>query len=208
MKKIITLCLSAFINVISSNAQTIPGLQYAIHVGSGGSNSQGRAIAKDASDNVYIIGTITGVNVDFDPSISVANLSTNRSTDIFVAKYNSNGQYQWAFNIGGASDDAGLSIAVDINSNVYITGNFSGTADFNPSINTANLSAKGNSDIFVAKYNSAGQYQWAFNIGVSSKLESGNGITVDDNGNVYVIGGFSGTNVDFDPRAIQQIEAV
>ena len=63
--------------------------------------------------------------MDFNPDGGATNdLTSNGDKDIFVAKYNSSGAYQWAFNIGGSKDGAGYGIALDASSNVYVTGNF------------------------------------------------------------------------------------
>ena len=58
--------------------------------------------------------------------------------------------YQWAKSIGSASNDYGEGIAIDSSGNCYITGSFSGTADFDPGVGTVNLTSVGTSDIFIA----------------------------------------------------------
>ncbi|EAY29087.1 SBBP repeat-containing protein [Microscilla marina] len=150
-------------------------------------------VAVDASGNVYVVGNFRSTNVDFNPSAgNTANLTAD-VIDVFIAKYTKNGDYLWAHKIGGANTDDGLNIAVDANGNVYITGAFSGTVDFDPSAGgVANLN-DGDGTGFFAKYDTNGNYVWAHNIGTSSK-----GIAVDASNNVYVIGDFFGT-LDFDP---------
>lgn len=150
----------------------------------------------DGSDNILITGAFNGT-VDFDPGAGTSNLISAGSDDIFVAKYNSSGIYQWAFNIGSASSDMGYGLDADDAGNVYITGWFQGTADFDPGAGIANLTSAGTEDIFAARYNSSGIYQWAFNIGAASN-DNGYGIATDGNGNVCVTGKFQGT-ADFDP---------
>ena len=72
---------------------------------------------------------------------------------LFGLSNNANAQaLQWANAMGGASYDGGYSIALDGSGNVYTTGNFEGTADFDPGAGVANLTSAGNYDIFVAKY--------------------------------------------------------
>jgi len=63
---------------------------------------------------------------------------------------------QFPFSIGSITYDRGYHITADANNNVYVTGSFTGTADFDPSALTANLTSTGSDDIFVAKYNSSG----------------------------------------------------
>ena len=165
----------------------------------------GVVIRVDGSGNVYITGIFNSSNVDFDPSTGgTANLSSSGSSDIFFAKYDSNGNYTWAHNIGQTDQDAGRGMTVDGSGNVYITGYFRDfNVDFDPSAGgTALLSAasSGHSDIYIAKYNSNGEYVWAHRAGGIS-FDNGAGIALDEQGNVFVTGHFSGTNVDFDPSA-------
>ncbi|MCP4589121.1 MAG: hypothetical protein GY842_00110, partial [bacterium] len=124
-------------------------------------------------------------------------MSSAGSYDIFVSKFDSAGDFVWAKRMGGSSIDRGERIAVDGAGNVYTTGVFEGTADFDPGPGTFNLSSAGSSDIFVSKFDSAGDFVWAKRMGGMS-LDSGYGIAVDGAGNVYTTGYFRNT-VDFDP---------
>ena len=60
---------------------------------------------------------------------------------------------QWAKRMGGTSGDYGLSIALDASGNVYTTGFFVGTVDFDPGAGTFNLTSAGDADIFIVKIN-------------------------------------------------------
>jgi hypothetical protein len=98
---------------------------------------------------------------------------------------------------GGAGTDWGFSIAVDSSGNVYTTGYFQGTVDFDPGAGTSNLTSAGGADVFVSKLDSSGALVWAKSFGGAS-ADRGQSIAVDSSGNVYTIGYFAGT-VDFDP---------
>ena len=106
-------------------------------------------------------------------------------------------QLGWAKGIGGGT--IGYAIAVDGSGNVYTTGSFSGTVNFNPNSGTAhNLSGGG---IFVSKLDANGNYVAAASMaGTADGNGSGTarGIAIDGAGNVYTTGSFSGT-ADFDP---------
>ncbi|MBW8050346.1 MAG: T9SS type A sorting domain-containing protein [Cytophagales bacterium] len=173
---------------------------WAKNIGGGGiPDDQGWDITVDVMSNVYLIGIFSGI-VDFDPDIiGIANLTSSGSRDIFVAKYNSAGNFLWANALGGTSFDEGFSIAVDGTGNVYVTGHFGGTADFDPGAGIANLTSVGINDIFFAKYNSAGNFLWAKSIG-STSFDEGLSIAVDGTHNVYLTGSITGT-ADFDPGA-------
>ena len=99
----------------------------------------------------------------------------------------------------GGSDE-GRAVAKDASGNVYVTGFFAGTADFDPGAGTANLSSAGGQDIFIAKYNASGNYVWANRIGGASN-DIAYAIALDGSGNVHVTGYMQGSNVDFDPGA-------
>jgi len=153
------------------------------------------SIALDHSGNVYTTGYFYDI-VDFDPGPGVFNISPDGPGDAFISKLDAAGNFVWAKSIGGASPAAGRSITTDGNGNVYTTGIFYGTADFDPGAGTFNLSSQGSSDIFISKLDAAGNFIWAKSIGGIDDDWS-NDITTDAFGNVLITGRFSGT-VDFD----------
>ena len=94
--------------------------------------------------------------VDFDPGAGTANLGTNGSYDVWVSKLDSSGNYVWAKSFGGTAGDRGYSVAVDSSGNVYTTGYFADTVDFDPGAGTVELNLDGGVDIFVLKLDSSG----------------------------------------------------
>ena len=74
-----------------------------------------------------------------------------------MSKLNSSGAYVWAKSFGGSLNGVGRSIAVDSSGNVYTTGFFYGTIDFDPGAGTTNLTSAGQDDVFVSKLNSLGE---------------------------------------------------
>jgi hypothetical protein len=102
----------------------------------------------------------------------------------------------WAKNIG-SGNDMGYSIATDASNNVYTTGYFTGTADFDPGPGVFTLTSNGGQDIFVSKLDQAGNFVWAKSIG-SATNDIGASISVSTVGGVYVSGFFSGP-IDLDP---------
>ena len=164
----------------------------------GTSSDTGLGITVDSSGNVYTTGSFRET-ADFDPGAGTFNLTSAGGFDIFVSKLDSSGNFVWAKSMGGTGNDYGYSIAVDSNGNVYTTGIFSGTADFDPGAGTFNLTSAGGDDIFVSKLDSSGNFIWAKSMG-GTGYDHGFGIAVDSNSNVYTTGFFSET-ADFDPGA-------
>jgi hypothetical protein len=180
-----------------SNVLTAQSLKWAKGIGGSG-NDQGRSIGLDDSGNVYTTGFFSGT-CDFDPGTGVVNLTSAGATDIFVSKVDSVGNFVWAKQIGGTGDDVGLSISIHPSGNIYITGYFSSTADFDPGASVVNLTSAGGEDIFILKLNASGDYVWAKKVG-GINSDRCLAITTDATGNIYATGGFSST-VDFDPGA-------
>ncbi len=119
-------------------------------------------------------------------------LSSLGSQDIFIARYDSEGQLAWVKQAGGSSDDAAFSLYTDSDSNIYIAGTFRFRASFGVGENNEiELMTQGVEDLFLAKYNSDGLLTWVRGAGGSAS-DFGNGIAVDDAGNVLVTGAFSG----------------
>jgi uncharacterized repeat protein (TIGR01451 family) len=103
----------------------------------------------------------------------------------------------WVKCLGNTTDERGQSITVDKLGNVYTTGYFTGTIDFDPGIDTFNLTSATSSTIYVSKLDAQGNFVWA------KRMEgtgAGNAIAVDELGNVYTTGYFTGI-VDFNPGA-------
>jgi len=162
----------------------------------GTSYEDGRAIVLDAADNIYTTGNFSGT-VDFDPGAGTFTLTSLGAEDIFVSKLDGAGNFMWAKQLGGTGSDFGLGIDLDAAGNVYVSGSFNGTADFDPGIATFTLISASLEDVFISKLNPAGNFVWAKQLG-GIYTDWGRAIVVDAPGNVYTTGSFGGT-ADFDP---------
>ena len=148
----------------------------------------GTAISVDGTGNSYVMGEFTVTT--WGPTIFGATYLTKG--DSFVAKVDPKGKFIWAKSAGwlglGFWVYDGCQISVDNTGNSYITGRFR-----DPMTLGANtLTSRGSIDIYVAKVGPNGKFIWATSAGGTS-LDSGIGISVDSNGNSYVMGDFSGT---------------
>ena len=153
----------------------------------------GGVIAVDGSGNSYVTGVFYGT-ATFGEGASQTTLTSTGSSDIFVAKYGTDGTLAWAKQAGGAGAIIGSSrgIAVDVFGNSYVTGVFYDTATFGGT----NLNSRGGTDVFVAKYGTDGTLAWAKQEGGTNN-DYGDGIAIDGNGNIYVTGEFGGS-ITFD----------
>jgi hypothetical protein len=138
----------------------------------------------DSAGDVYTTGWFHGT-ADFDPGPGTYDLGPGGG---FVSKLDSDGNFVWAKRMGGGWS----AIVVDSSGNVYTTGNFSGTADFDPGAGTYDLTSAGGRDICVSKLDSSGNFVWAKRMGGASD-DRGYGIAVDSAGNVHTTGWFEGT---------------
>lgn len=155
-----------------------------------------KAIIRDNDGNIYTTGYFS-TTVDFDPAPAVFNLSSVNAEDAYLAKYDPQGKLIWAKPIGDFRYQAGNALAVDAAGNIYVTGIFFGTTDFDPGPGVTNLTSAGNEDIFVCKFNNTGNFVWAKRFGGPTN-DFCNAIRLDASGNIYFNGYFENT-ADFDP---------
>ena len=164
----------------------------------GTNNDAGTAISIDHIGNIYATGYFSSI-VDFDPGPAIFNLTPYGLNDIFMVKLNASGNFICAKQIGGTNIEFAQSLTLDASSNIYSTGYFKGTSDFDPSSSAFNLTSSGGQDVFVSKLDSSGNFLWAKKMG-GIYNDWGSSISLDASSNIYTAGNFY-DNVDFDPNA-------
>ncbi len=158
----------------------------------------GFGIAVDHKGNSAITGRLSR-NGYFVPNTGDT-LKSNGYDDAFLVKLDADGNYIWGQNFGATSYEDGTGVTIDAVGNIYFTGFFRGKVDFNPrnpgkdTITSFNMNG---ADIFIAKMDAAGNYNWAYGIG-GRNGDVGGSIAVSSKGEVYAAGTFTYT-VDFDP---------
>ena len=173
-----------------------PVLDWAISAGGVGFDI-GRAVALDAQGNAYAAGFFQAT-ADFDPGAGTLALTSAGDNDIFVQKLGPSGNLIWARSMGGSMVDEAKGVAVDAAGNVYVTGRFSGTVDFDPGVGVASATAVGQTDSYVLKLDASGNFVWFRQMGAAG-ADEGTALVADASG-VYTIGYFQGT-MDLDPGA-------
>jgi hypothetical protein len=145
--------------------------------------------AMDGEGNVIVTGTFQGT-LDFGGG-GLTSPGNYDAWDVFVAKLDRFGNHVWSKRFGDEADQGGQSTAVDDQGNVIVTGSFGGTIDFGGGV----LTDAGGGDVFVAKFDSAGNHLWSRRFGDGS-TQTSHSVAVDDQGNAIVVGYFEGT-LDF-----------
>lgn len=170
-------------------------LIWAIQIGDSDDQFLG-ALSQDNSGNIFITGTYSGT-VDFDPGAGNTFLTSVGGYDTYVAKFDKNGDLIWAKSFGGSGWETGESIAISSSGDVVFGGSFEGTADFDPSSGTSNLISNGDTDAFVTKLTSNGDYGWSKGFG-NALYNTIYDLDIDDSENIFITGYIEGT-VDLDP---------
>jgi hypothetical protein len=101
--------------------------------------------------------------------------------------------FTWSVRAGGAKADKTRGLCTDAAGNIYMTGEFSGRADFGDHT----VESKGDLDVFVAKYSPAGRCLW-IRTGGGAKTDRGYAVAVDAQGNVFTTGHCQSTDATFD----------
>lgn len=144
----------------------------------------------DSTGKIIVAGTYNQTNT---LGLSVS------STDLFIAKFNTDGTQVWAYRIGSTGAEPGnISICLDASDNIIAAGGFTGTCSFN---SQASISTFGGNDAFVVKINSSGQTQWTQRLGGDANDQCF-GVAVDNWGYSVVAGVFLSATAYYDANSI------
>ncbi len=198
--------LSLFVtHFLSTSALAQLPFEWATSTGSSNTmfRDDGNAITTDASGNVYVTGTFAGAT-DFDPGPGTYNLTPAGTADVFIQKLDAAGNFVWAINFGAATTvhDAGYEIKIGPDGNIYTSGLFNNTVDFDPGMGVYNMTANvvGGSDVYLLCLDANAGFLWAARFGGTGGGEHIYTITFDDDSNLLAGGDFQAT-VDFNPGA-------
>lgn len=178
--------LDAFIVKFNTNGVR----QWATYYGDS-SYDEGMGVVTDANNNIIITGLTDSTNTI---AISGAHQTINGGKqDAFIAKFNANGLRQWGTYYGGSDNDYGTGIAVEASGNILIIGTTSSNNAIATTVAHQPAYGGGISDAFIAKFDTSGTRLWATYYGGSME-DKGNGIIIDANGNILIVGVTSSNN--------------
>ncbi len=182
----------AFLLKLGSNG----GYQWVRTWGGSGFDSA-KSVACGSEGSVYVIGDCGSPTVDFSAG-QLPNgymKTSNGDFDAFITKFNTDGGFQWAQTFGGTEEDRGEGVAVCPQSGcAYIAGYFKGSIDVPAGQRSKSftLHSQGNTDGFLCKYDSNGNFMWVRASG-GEHPDMCYGVAVDGYGNVLTTGRFWGT---------------
>lgn len=156
-------------------------------------------VVADSSGRVTVAGWFQGTP-DFDPGPGVDTRTVHGDSydfDLFISRFDSNGNYYWVKTYGGTGYERGNALALDDFDNVYAIGDFRGNADFDPGAGTDFRQAVGLEDGFIMKLDPSGATVWLKTIG-GQGYDHPEDVSIGADGSVYVTGWFEMT-ADFDP---------
>lgn len=171
-------------------------------IGGTDGNTKITGITTDNSGNIYIVGDFTqtckfGCPQTGDCFGLGTAISSLYGHDIFIAKYDNNGNFIWVKTINSSTNSIyAEKILYDNNNSIIVTGKFSGTTVFGEGMLQTTLVATGSNDVFIASYSLDGDLNWV-NQGESSNWCEINGLEIDQNGNIFIVGVFNGS-INFD----------
>jgi hypothetical protein len=154
-----------------------------------------RELSIDKSGYILLTGHF-GDSLNFQTGVNSESIYSNGGSDIFIQKLDNQGNIIWTKSIGGTDEDIAYGIDSDEFGNIYVTGRFSGTVNFDSGVTNFSLTATGTIDGFILKMNENGNFIWVKRIGGQFNTIPAN--IVYKNSNLFITGGFEGV-VDFDP---------
>jgi hypothetical protein len=149
----------------------------------------GRSVTTYGNGDIYITGHYTGTL-----SFENQTIYSNGSWDVYLTKYSASGTVIWVRNFGEALEDWPRDVVTDPAGNVYIAGSFRSQT---LTVDTTTLTSQGFSDIFLAKYDAAGNPLWLKGAGGVYNDEAVS-LACDLAGHVYAAGNFSSPEIYFD----------
>lgn len=151
---------------------------------------------RDAAGNMYVSGLYYGPT-DFDPGPAVNSGTYAGSGDVYLSKFDPQGNLIWTNQFGGTGNDECFGLALEPSGNILLSGTFIGTVDFDPGAGVHNLTSSGSSSGYLISITPAGTLDWAKHY---DGLVDIHRVAIDSTDNIVLAGSYYGT-FDFDTGA-------
>ena len=161
----------------------------------GGFSDEAYSVVIDANENIFITGDFNSPSIVFGNTILFNTDNTGNTSDVFIAKYDKNGNVLWAKSVGGGNGDGANSVTADASGNIIVAGYFDSPTITFGAISCVNAINTGNiSDIFIAKYDGSGNPIWAKSAG-GSDWDAAYSVTADASGNILITGVYFSSSI-------------
>jgi len=172
--------------------------------GGSGNMDMGSEILFDGTSDLIVTGLYC-ITADFDFGSDTTLLNSTGNGDVFVLRIDTAGNFIWAKGFGGSQQDKGLGLAIDSQGNIFVSGHYSGTVDFDPGAAVYSLTATPGLDGFVSELNENGDFIWANTIPIdpsfASPYQTVKNVMVDQNDDLLISGTYTG-EIDLDPTIL------
>lgn len=159
----------------------------------------------DRPSGVYVEGMFSGT-VDLNPTAGTNTYVSNGPYDAYLSKFDTDGNYEFSYVLGGETTalEHFYDIAEGFNGNLFVTGSFNGTTDFDNSAAEAITTSNGNTDNFLMEMTTAGEYVNHWTTG-GANTEDFPQLYFNDDNHILTMGAFRSPSVDFNPFAGEDI---
>lgn len=162
--------------------------------GNGSGNDKAYSVSADPNGNLFVTGSFSSQTITFGSiTLTNGNVGGGGDNNVFIVKYDLNGNVLWAKSAGGWGRASGVSVNSDAGGNLFVTGSFNGATITFGSITLVNT---GWADMFIVKYDPNGNVIWAKNAKGAS-LDGATSVSTDISGNVFVTGFFNSDTLTF-----------
>jgi len=158
----------------------------------GGTLTESVFMQIDVFDNIYLHSRLSN-GTDFDWGVGTLSLPPVANFDNYISKYNSNGDHLWTKQLTGSGNEDPEAIKIDVLGNLYVTGTFELTTDFDPSLSDYEMICSGLFCTYLAKYDEDGNFIWVRQFGDDTD-DKFTDMTFDSSDSLIIVGTYMGSH--------------
>ena len=186
----------AFMIKLNANGDYVWGNSF------GSPNSEVPNVIRNLPSGIYVGGSFSGIT-DFDPSAGTNSLSPFGATDAYLSKFDTNGTFEYVYRLGSFSSSSvaeEIKDVQEVGGNLYATGSFLSSTDFDNGSGNATSSSTGGTDSFLLELSTSGVYQSHYAFGGVNNEKLGQ-LEINNNNQILLIGSFESGTIDLNPIA-------